>query len=73
MRTYYFDIRDGVPLRDTTGLSLVSGGQAIEHSKRLAAIIRDKPQPGSLARHDLQIVVIDESGKEIHTEPVYPS
>jgi len=69
VRTYYFDIRDGVPARDVKGLVLASGRAAIAHSKRLATIIRDKPHT---SRKDLHIVVIDESGKEIHREPVYP-
>jgi len=69
VRTYYFDIRNGVPARDVKGLVLASGRAAIEHSKRLATVIRDKPHS---SRKDLYIAVIDESGKEIHREPVYP-
>ncbi|WP_365857857.1 hypothetical protein [Bradyrhizobium sp.] len=43
---------------------------AIEHSKRLARLIRQKQQPD---RKDLIIVVTDESGREIHREIVYPA
>ena len=70
MRTYYFDIRDGVPSRDLVGLKLVNGGAAIAHGKRLAEAIRGKLQTGN---KDLYIAVVDESGKEIHREPVYPA
>jgi hypothetical protein len=69
VKTCYFDIRDGVPARDVKGLKLANGRAAIEHSKRLATVIRDKPQS---SRKDLHVVVIDESGREIHREPVYP-
>jgi Domain of unknown function (DUF6894) len=71
VQIHYFDIRDGVPARDVRGLELADGKAAIEHSKRLATIIRDKPPPSSCK--DLHIVVIDESGREIHREPVYPA
>ena len=70
MKTYYFDLQDGVAVRDQKGLELVSGGAAIEHSKRLAKLIRDKRQPD---RKDLSIVVLDENGREIHRESVYPA
>ncbi|PIT06283.1 hypothetical protein TSA1_24655 [Bradyrhizobium nitroreducens] len=69
MRTYYFDIKDGVPVRDRSGLELVSDGAAIAHSKDLAdRVRREKPKghPG------LRIVVLDESGREVHRERIYP-
>lgn len=69
MKTYYFDLQDGVAVRDNKGLELVSGGAAIAHSKRLAKLIRDKQH---LDRSDLNVVVLDESGREIHREVVYP-
>lgn len=69
MQTFYFDIQDGVPVRDRKGLELANTTMAIEHSKRLATIIRKKP-PG---RKDLLIVVTDENGREVHRETVYPA
>ena len=36
MRTYYFDMQDGVPIRDITGLQFRTSTGAIEHSKELA-------------------------------------
>ena len=69
MRTYYFDVIDGVPIRDRHGLEFLATSGAIEHSKDLARRIRADPRcKGS----SLSIVVLDESGTEIHREPVYP-
>ena len=69
MPTYYFDMKDGVPVRDRSGLELVSGGAAIVHSKSLAdKVRRNKPK----GHPDLRIVVIDESGREVHREQIYP-
>ena len=67
MPTYYFDMKDGVPVRDRSGLELVSDGAAIVHSKSLAdKVRRNKPK----GHPDL--VVIDESGREVHREQIYP-
>ncbi|MBR0733273.1 hypothetical protein JQ595_31445 [Bradyrhizobium japonicum] len=68
MQTYYFDMKDGVPVRDKSGLELVSDGAAIAHSKVLADKVRKENPEGN---SDLRIVVIDESGREIHREQVY--
>ncbi|MBW7973843.1 hypothetical protein [Bradyrhizobium sp. BR 10289] len=69
MPTYYFDMRDGVPVRDKAGVELVSDGAAIAHSKQLADQVRTNRPAGN---PDLRIVVIDESGREVHREQVYP-
>jgi len=69
MRMYYFDMKDGVPVRDRAGLQLVSDGAAIAHSKRLADKLRKEKPVGN---SDLRIVVIDETGREVHREQVYP-
>ncbi|PDT88728.1 hypothetical protein CO669_18350 [Bradyrhizobium sp. Y36] len=70
MRTYYFDLKDGVPVRDKSGLELVSDGAAIAYSKDLAEKVRREKPKG---HPDLRIVVLDESGREIHREPIYPN
>ncbi len=70
MRTYYFDIKDGVPVRDRTGLEFATPGGAIEHSKALAQRLRDTAR---YKQANASIVVIDESGLEIHREPVGPN
>jgi hypothetical protein len=69
MRTYYFDIKDGIPTRDRRGLEFPTVSAAIEHSKNLASKLRDDPRPKDPA---LSIVVIDESGTQIHREAVFP-
>jgi hypothetical protein len=70
MPTYYFDMKDGVPVRDRMGAEFATSLAAIEHSKELARRLRDdhkRPRDRGLL-----IVVTDESGREIHREPVYP-
>ena len=69
MRTYYFDIRDGIPSRDRKGLEFPLISAAIEHSKDLARRLRDdrrRRDPG------LSVVVLDQDGAEVHREQVYP-
>jgi hypothetical protein len=69
MRTYYFDMKDGVPIRDRVGIDFPTSAGAIEHSKELARrFSHDHP----LKDRDLVIVVVDESGSEIHRQRVYP-
>jgi hypothetical protein len=70
MRTYYFDLKDGVPTRDRRGIEFASAGGAIEHSKELAERLRNDTR---LQDPELAIVVVDESGAEVHREAVYPS
>ena len=69
MRTYYFDMRDGIPIRDRRGLEFPTAGGAIEHSKSLARQMRDDPRASG---RTFSIVVIDQSGAEIHRETVEP-
>ncbi|THD75382.1 MAG: hypothetical protein E7813_00375 [Bradyrhizobium sp.] len=68
MRTYYFDMKDGVPIRDRTGLPFPTGADAIEHSKVLALRFSHDHRLKDPIR---SIVVVDESGTEIHREPVH--
>ena len=67
MRTYYFDMRDGIPVRDRRGLEFPTAGGAIEHSKSLARQMLDDPRANG---RTFSIVVIDQSGAEIHRETV---
>jgi hypothetical protein len=69
MRTYYFDRKDGVPVRDNKGLQFAGHPTAILHSKQLAKEIRIQNPGGN---RDLYIAVLDQTGREIHREPVYP-
>ena len=68
MPTYYFDMKDGVPIRDRTGLQFPTDAEAIEHSKELAQRFSHDPR----RKDPIQtIIVLAESGTEIHREPVY--
>jgi hypothetical protein len=67
MRTYYFDVHDGVPIRDITGLQFRTNSGAIEHSKELARRFSHDHRLKDPVR---SIIVLDESGMEIHREPV---
>jgi hypothetical protein len=69
VHTFYFDKKDGVPVRDRVGKRFRLNSEAIEYSKTLAAEVRS----ASHAHQDLTIVVIDESGREVHREPVLPA
>ncbi len=69
MRTYYFDTKDGVPVRDNAGVELANPAAAIEHGKALARQMRIRSPGGN---PDLYITVLDQTGREIHREPVYP-
>jgi hypothetical protein len=69
MRIYYFDMKDGIPTRDRKGIEFHSAAGAIAHSKELARRLRDEPR---LIDPELAVVVVDESGSEVHREPVYP-
>ena len=70
MRTYYFDMKAGIPTRDRTGLEFATVAGAIEHSRDLARRLRHDPR---LTDRKLSVVIVDESGAEIHREPVYPA
>ncbi|WP_298106348.1 hypothetical protein [Bradyrhizobium sp.] len=68
MRTYYFDVKDGVPKRHRGGLQFPTAAAAIEHSMEMARQLRGDPR---VEDFDLYISVVDESGAEIHREHVY--
>ena len=42
MQTFFFDMRDGVPLRDRIGVEFDTNIEAIEHSRVLAQHFRDE-------------------------------
>nr|WP_300257103.1 hypothetical protein [Bradyrhizobium sp.] len=69
MQTYYFDLKDGVPTRDRRGLQFSSPADAIAHSKDLAQRLRAERR---VQDRRLTISVLDQSGTEVHREPVYP-
>ena len=63
-------MKDGIPTRDRKGIEFSSAADAVAHSKELAQRLRNEPR---LKDPALAIVVVDESGAEIHREPVYPN
>jgi hypothetical protein len=68
MQTFFFDMKDGVPMRDRVGIEFGTNIEAIAHSKVLAQHFRD----GSLRDdQDLEISVVNASGREIHREFVH--
>ena len=65
----YFDTKDGIPIRDRARLEFPAIANAIEHSKELA---RRSGSERPRKDRTLSIVVIDESGAQVHRERVYP-
>jgi hypothetical protein len=70
MRTYYFGMKDGIPTKNRSGLEFATIGGAIEHSRDLARRLRHDPR---ITNRKLSVVIIDDTGAEIHHEPVYPA
>ena len=68
MPTYYFDMKDGVPIRDRTGLQFPTDADAIEHCKELARRFSHDPRRKDPVQ---SIIVLGESGTEIHRELVH--
>jgi hypothetical protein len=69
LQTFYFDMKDGVPIRDRIGKRFALNAEAIDHSKRLAARFRSE---SGHDEPDLTISVLDETGREIHRKLVHP-
>ncbi len=69
MPTYYFDMKDGVPIRDRVGVEFPTDLDAIEHSRKIAHRF-SREHPGK--DRNLYVTVLSESGTEIHREPVNP-
>jgi hypothetical protein len=68
MQTFFFDMKDGVPMRDRVGIDFKNDLEAIEHCNELAQHFRD----GSLLDdQDLEILVVNSGGREIHREFVH--
>jgi hypothetical protein len=67
MQMFFFDMKDGVPLRDLVGIEFMTAAEAIEHSKMLAQHLRDE---SLRVGQGLEISVINASGREIYRECV---
>jgi hypothetical protein len=68
MQKFFFDMKDGVPMRDRVGIDLKGNLEAIEHCKELAQHFRDDSVRDD---KDLEISVVNELGREIHREFVH--
>jgi hypothetical protein len=68
MQKFFFDMKDGVPLRDRIGIDFKSNAEAIDHCKELAQHFRDDSLRDD---QDLAISVVNASGREIHREYVH--
>ena len=64
----FFDMKDGVPLRDRIGVEFDTNVEAIEHSRVLAQHFRDESLRDD---QDLEISVVNAQGREIHREFVH--
>lgn len=69
MRRYYFDLKDGRPARDRSGVDFATSSEAIQYSRELAQRLRNDPRSSD---PELQVLVINENGAEIHREAVFP-
>jgi uncharacterized protein DUF6894 len=67
LQNFYFDMKDGVLIRDRIGKRFALNAEAIDHSRRLAARFRNE---SGYDEPDLTICVLDELDREIHREPV---
>lgn len=68
MQKFYFDMKDGVPMRDKVGTDFRGNLEAIEHCRELAQHFRDNSLRDD---KDLQISVVNALGREIHREFVH--
>ena len=68
MQTFFFDMKDGVPLRDREGIEFMTTAEAIGHCKELAQHFRDESLRDD---KELEISVVNASGREIHREHVH--
>ena len=68
MQKFFFDMIDGVPMRDQIGLEFNTNAEAIVHCKELAQHWRDESLRDD---KDLEISVVNSVGREIHKEFVH--
>ena len=65
---FFFDMKDGVPLRDRIGIEFNTNLEAIEHSHMLTQHFHDDSLTDD---QDLEISVVNALGREIHREFVH--
>jgi cobalamin biosynthesis protein CbiD len=65
MRKFFFDMKDGVPMRDRVGIEFNTNAEAISYCKEIVQDFRDNSLRDD---QDLEILVVNENGREIHRE-----
>jgi hypothetical protein len=68
MQKFFFDMKDGVPHRDTVGMEFKTNAEAIGHCKEIAQHFRDESLRDD---QDLEISVVNALGREIYREFVH--
>ena len=68
MQKFFFDMKDGVPMRDQIGIEFKTNAEAIVHCKELAQHWSDESWRDD---KDLEISVVNSIGREIHKEFVH--
>jgi hypothetical protein len=68
MQKFFFDMKDGVPMRDRVGIEFETDAEAIKYCKEMAQDFRDNSLRDD---QDLEILVVKESGREIYREFVH--
>jgi hypothetical protein len=68
MQMYFFDMMDGVPQRDRVGIEFDTNADAIAHCEALAQHFRDESLRND---EDLEISVVNATGREIHRQFVH--
>ena len=68
IKTFCLDVKDAVRTINRFEVRFALDGEAIQHSKELAATLRYR----NFYQRSLIIEVLDQSGRKIHEEVVYP-
>jgi hypothetical protein len=68
VQKFFFDMKDGVPNRDRVGIEFSTNAEAIKHCKEIAQDFRDNSLRND---QDLEILVVNEGGREIYREFVH--
>ncbi len=68
MQNFFFDMKDGVPMRDRIGLEFKTNAYAIAHCEALAQHFFDESLTDD---KNLEISVVNALGREIHRQFVH--
>jgi hypothetical protein len=68
MQKFFFDMKDGVPMRDRIGIDFGNNAEAIKHCREIAQHFRDDSLRND---QDLEIAVVNSNGREIYREFVH--